>query len=170
MEKKGQISLNQAPSVILIVGLVFLIMATIAFVGEKYQDSLSTTTTTVNNETLTSVTEDGKYVSTIGACNFGSFTVVTVTNATGGEVIDSGEYTATASTGLLASTGGSYNNTDWNVTYTYASSGTACNVTNDLQSEIASNVSIAGIVLTISLVGIVLTVLIGVFVSYRRRI
>jgi len=34
MEKKGQISLNQAPSVILIVGLVFLVMATIAFVGE----------------------------------------------------------------------------------------------------------------------------------------
>jgi len=89
--KKAQISLVDAPQVVLIVGLVFLIMATVALVSEKYGDAL----------------------------------------------------------------------TDGSV---------AQNVTNDLNTEISNNTSIAGIVLTISLVGIVLTVLIGVFVGIRRGI
>ena len=93
-KKKGQLSLADAPTVVLLVGLVFLVMATIAFIGEKYGDALTT-----------------------------------------GSV--------------------------------------AQNVTNDLNTEISNNTSIAGIVLTISLVGIVLTVLIGIFLGVRtsgRRI
>jgi len=87
-QKKAQLSLGDAPTVVLLVGLVFLVMATIAFIGEKYGDAL----------------------------------------------------------------------TDGSV---------AQNVTNDLNTEIANNTSIAGIVLTISLVGIVLTILIGVFIGVR---
>lgn len=90
LSKKGQISLGDAPSVVLIVGFVFLVMATIAFIGQKYGDALT----------------DGS---------------------------------------------------------------TAQNVTNDLQTEVKNNTSIAGIVLTISLVGIVLSVLVGVFVLARNR-
>jgi len=89
--KKGQVSLADAPQIVLIVGLVFLIMATVALVSEKYGDAL---------------TDDS----------------------------------------------------------------VAQNVTNDLNTEISNNTSIAGIVLTISLVGIVLSVLIGVFVGIRRGI
>ncbi|MFO7969942.1 MAG: hypothetical protein R6U15_07545 [Candidatus Izemoplasmatales bacterium] len=88
MQKKAQISLSDAPSVVLIVGFVFLVMATIAFISEKYGDAL---------------TENS----------------------------------------------------------------TAANVTDDLETEISNNTSIAGIVLTISLVGIVLSVLIGIFVLAR---
>ena len=91
MQKKAQLSLGDAPTVVLLVGLVFLVMATIAFIGEKYGDAL----------------------------------------------------------------------TDGSV---------AQNVTNDLNTEIANNTSIAGIVLTISLVGIVLTVLIGIFMGFRGRV
>ena len=88
LDKKAQLTLGDAPTVVLLVGLVFLVMATIAFIGEKYGDAL----------------------------------------------------------------------TDGSV---------AQNVTNDLNTEISNNTSIAGIVLTISLVGIVLTILIGVFVGVR---
>lgn len=88
MKKKGQLSLSDAPTIVLLVGLVFLVMATIAFIGTKYGDALP----------------DGSV---------------------------------------------------------------AQNVTNDLNTEIANNTSIAGIVLTISLVGIVLTVLIGIFLVAR---
>ncbi len=42
MKKKGQITLGDAPTVVLLVGLVFLVMATIAFIGEKYGDALKT--------------------------------------------------------------------------------------------------------------------------------
>jgi len=87
-QKKAQLSLGDAPTVVLLVGLVFLVMATIAFIGEKYGDAL----------------------------------------------------------------------TDNSV---------AQNITNDLNTEIGNNTSIAGIVLTISLVGIVLTILIGVFIGVR---
>lgn len=88
--KKGQISLNDAPSVVLIVGLVFLVMATVAYVSNEYGDALPA-----------------------------------------GSV--------------------------------------AANVTDDLNTEISDNTSIAGIVLTISLVGIVLSILIGIFVVARGR-
>lgn len=40
-QKKGQLSLADAPTVVLLVGLVFLVMATIAFIGEKYSGSLT---------------------------------------------------------------------------------------------------------------------------------
>ena len=41
IDKKAQLSLGDAPTVVLLVGLVFLVMATIAFIGEKYQGSLT---------------------------------------------------------------------------------------------------------------------------------
>ena len=40
--KKAQLTLGDAPTVVLLVGLVFLVMATIAFIGEKYGDALTT--------------------------------------------------------------------------------------------------------------------------------
>jgi uncharacterized protein (UPF0333 family) len=39
--KKAQLSLGDAPTVVLLVGLVFLVMATIAFIGEKYGAALT---------------------------------------------------------------------------------------------------------------------------------
>ena len=41
LDKKGQLKIGDAPSVVLTVGLVFLVMATIAFIGEKYGDSIA---------------------------------------------------------------------------------------------------------------------------------
>lgn len=88
--KKGQaIGLSDAPQAVMVVGFIFLIMATIAYVSEQYGDAL-----TANQ--------------------------------------------------------------------------TAANITDDLETELSDNTSIAGIVLTISLVGIVLSVLIGIFVVSRR--
>jgi hypothetical protein len=111
-DKKGQLSINDAPNVVLIVGLIFLVMATIAYIGEQYGESI------LEDQPLTAT------------CN-------TTTNGGTGSV----------TTGC----------------------GAAYNTTQDLQTEIGDNTSIAGIVLTISLVGIVLTVLIGIFVGFRMR-
>jgi len=52
IKKKGQLSLGDAPTVVLLVGLVFLVMATVAFIGEKYGTSIATgqtLTATCNN-------------------------------------------------------------------------------------------------------------------------
>jgi uncharacterized protein (UPF0333 family) len=39
-KSKGQLSLADAPTVVLLVGLIFLVMATIAFIAQKYGDAL----------------------------------------------------------------------------------------------------------------------------------
>lgn len=168
--RKGQISLNDAPSVVMIVGFVFLTMATLAFIAYKYGAAIpADETATRANETLTTVTETGEYLAGYSACNFEGLSVTLVKNATGGETISSGNYTVSPNGLIVSKAGGKYNNTNWKVDYTYAYTGAACNVTSSMQTEISNNTSIAGIVLTISLVGIVLSVLIGVFVLARNR-
>jgi uncharacterized membrane protein len=63
--KKGQLELGDAPTVVLLVGLVFLVMATIAFIGEKYGDSLSENST-AHNVTTDLQTEIGNNTSIAG--------------------------------------------------------------------------------------------------------
>jgi hypothetical protein len=46
--KKGQLTLGDAPTVVLLVGLVFLVMATIAFIGQKNQSSMTVDSTAYN--------------------------------------------------------------------------------------------------------------------------
>jgi uncharacterized membrane protein len=48
MNKKGQLTLGDAPTVVLIVGFVFLVMATVAYIGEKYGDALTDGSTAQN--------------------------------------------------------------------------------------------------------------------------
>jgi uncharacterized protein (UPF0333 family) len=63
--RKGQLSLGDAPTVVLLVGLVFLVMATIAFIGEKYGDAL-TTGSVAQNVTKDLNTEIGNNTSIAG--------------------------------------------------------------------------------------------------------
>jgi len=172
MKKKGQISLGEAPSVVLIVGFVFLLMATIAYISEEYQDGFTTDVTqNIVNESVGTVADTAVNLAGTAQCNAGNFAVVIVTNLTGGNTIEATNYTATTD-GTIRFTGAeaeAYNNTPWQVSYSYDHSGAACNVTTGLNAELLSNTSIAGIVLTISLVGIVLSILIGIFIASRRN-
>lgn len=171
-QKKGQLSLENAPVIVALVGLTFLVMATLALIGEKYGSSIDATDTyRVNNETIYNLTAVGNTTTGTKACNFKDFSVLYVINAsaTGGEVLTSPNYTTTAA-GIIKSAGnGQYNNTAVKVTYTYSYTGVACNVTTELQENLSDNTSIAGIVLVVSLVGIVLSVLVGVFLGLRSR-
>ena len=63
--KKGQLSLGDAPTVVLLVGLVFLVMATIAFIGEKYGNSIQEAQT----ETATCNATSGVYTGCGAAYN-----------------------------------------------------------------------------------------------------
>jgi hypothetical protein len=169
---KGQLELGNAPTIVLLVGLTFLVMATIAFIGEKYGEAIpSSKTNTTVNETLTSVDERGEYVATRNACNFEGFAITRCINSTDGVYIAPGNFTTGGNTGKVTavSTGNIYNGTNWKCTYTNSYAGTACDVNKDLGTEIGNNTSIAGIVLTISLVGIVLAILIGIFLGIRKQ-
>jgi hypothetical protein len=162
--------MGDAPTIVLLVGLVFLIMATMAFIGDKYNNAIDT-----DNTIATAVNETGGFLNTTGytlaksstAKNYASPAIVQIINATSGVVINSGNYTLVGST-LYNASAVNYPTVKVTYTYTYSAESSASNVTLDMNTELGNNTSIAGIVLTISLVGIVLTILIGVFMGIRR--
>ena len=173
--KKAQASISEGPAIVLTVGFVFLIMATISYVNIKYNDSFESDTYTIVNETFSSVDEVGEASSAVSAtCGFADFSVSACLNqSTDAGVIDTGMYTYQATSGIILFTGGTnvtYNNTDWNCTYSYTGKGTECNITTDLSEEILNNTSMVGMILTISIVAIILGVLISIFVGSRRGI
>lgn len=172
MEKKGAISLNDAPYVVMVVGFIFLLMATIAYVSEEYREGMGATLSgTVTNETGFYLNGTTFTISEATLCNFENFVVTTVHNASDGAVITSGNYTVGSTDGTFVNASSDWDSSfEVNLTYTYDYGGTACNVTESLETELDDNTSIAGVVLTISLVAIVLSILIGVFMGVRRRI
>lgn len=101
----------------LVIGIGFLVLT-------EFEETLGTDTATVNNETLTSVGNTScSYVAnnhtTADLWCYNTFAVVTITNATGGEIIASGNYTTQTATGCIQATTGAYVDEDWNVSYTY---------------------------------------------------
>lgn len=171
LNKKGQVTIEDAPAIILIVGLVFLMMATLALVGEKYGNSVSDTAVTTANETVGPVAEGQTYfITKVTDCGFQNFGVSRIINSTDGVFIPTGNYTINAEGSITAAADvGTVNNSNWDITYTHERGGISCNVTADMNTEIQNNTSIAGIVLTVSLIGIVLSVLIGIFVGFSAR-
>lgn len=172
MKKKAQITLQDAPNIVIVIGITFLMLATLAFIGYKYGNTLDTPTT-VNkiSYNIAALTEVNSLLSGGSLKQVSCSTISNVTNASSGAVIAAGNYTQTGCLLKTTATAGTYNNTPVNVTYsyTYQLDTTASNVTNSLQDEIQNNTSIMGIVLTVALVGIVLAVLIGIFVLSKRR-
>jgi len=169
--KKGQLTLGDAPSVVLIVGLLFLVMATIALVSDKFGDAiLSEETLTVTNETAGWVNQTNYTVDRAGELGFTGFSVVQLYNLSSDTLVPLTNITQ-YSNGVIRSVNFLYNSTNVSVTYTFTHTPEteAYNATDALQTEISNNTSIAGIVLTISLIGIVLSILVGVFMGVSRR-
>jgi len=169
--KKGQLSLNDAPNIVLLIGLVFLVMATVAFIGQTLGDSIKdvSDTGTVINETGAFINTSGYTLDEASAFEFKDPSVTAAYNYTDGTLISASEYDLSDDGVLINATATTYDNVSVSYTYTYYEKTDAYNSTVDLNTEIEQNTSIAGIVLTISLVGIVLTVLIGIFVGFRKR-
>lgn len=98
---------------LLVMGLIMM---------DTLQVDTADTTATVRNETLTSVDSDGEVVTNSGACGFNKFTILHMTNATDGYVIDSLNYSLTDREGRVSATADvdtSIDGTNWNVSYTY---------------------------------------------------
>ena len=169
MKKKAQMNMEDAPVIVLLVGLVFLVMATFAFIGEKYGDALvEPSSTSVANETGW-INSTGYTLEGASAFRAGSFTITQALNETDNSTIGAGNYTVSSAGVVTNATSTEFSNVLLSYTYSFTERTSSFNVTGDLQTEIDNNTSIAGIVLTISLVGIVLTILIGVFMGISRR-
>jgi hypothetical protein len=119
-----------------IIGLIVMIFSLMS--GQLQQATYTSTTGTKNNETLTTVTETGENFAQYSLRGV-SCTVKVVTNATDGVVIPSSNYTQT-NCNLKIKTPSIYNNTNWNVTYTYVynADNTATDVINDTGASIST--------------------------------
>ena len=151
----------------LILGIGFLVM-------EEFQDNLDNKVATIYNETLTTVTEKGEFANknytTTNINCYNSFTVISAFNATNVSaiLIPSSNYTVDAAAGKVSFTTGnslSYNNTDWNITYTFQYGNESCggvestiNVTSKIPTWLA-------IVVILLIVGILLAIVFRVLPS-----
>ena len=165
--KKGQLTLGRAPELVMIVGFLFLIMATIAYISTAYQEAFSATDAGSEANESGSLVTAGYQLLGMLKCNAGGATVATVINGTDGVVLSATNYTVVGGRITNASV---VEYSTVNITYTYTfSDSAACNVTTALNDELSDNTSIGGIILTISLVGIILSILLGIFVASKRK-
>ena len=129
---KGVAGLNVLLSIIVSLFVIGMIVMVFTLSGNEMRDATydELTAGTASNETLTTVTEAGEDF-TGAALRDAVCTITYVTNATGGETIAATNYTQTNCN--LVSVASEYNNSDWNVsyTYTYSADNEATDVMND---------------------------------------
>lgn len=163
--KKGQIgNLQGIITVLIVVGILigvgFLVL-------EQFESDLSDTVTTVTGEqTTTAVTGPGVYlannISTSGIRCYNDFVVVSVLNSSGEAIsIAAGNYSYSSDGKIWSLTSGVYNNTFWNVTYTYESGDDACKGVQDTITATKKIPTFLPIIVIIAVVGIILAVVFG---------
>jgi len=128
--KKAQLANLPTGIIALVVAVIMLVIGVVILQELRDSDSISASASaTQNNETITTVTETGEALARTEcrvACS-----VTRVMNSTSGVLITSGNYTTLTNRGCtLVSTGSSYNNSNWNVTYSYTYGETACTTAN----------------------------------------
>ena len=133
INKKGQVG-AMAPAILtLVVAGIILVLGVIILQEMRDTDTFTKAISgTVSNEVITTVTETGenlaKATAPAGVC-----TVTAVTNSTSATAIPSTNYTATNCNVKYSSVGNGqgFNNSNWNVTYTYTEGDEAYRGTND---------------------------------------
>lgn len=118
-EKRGVAGLDIFLSIVAMLFMIGLIVMVFVVAGQQLATSnYLTTTATVTNETLTTVTVAGEDFAVSGYRDV----VCTITEVWANQtvVIDTGNYTTTGCNVAWRATGDSdLNNTDWDVSYTY---------------------------------------------------
>jgi len=168
--KKG-IALNEAFGAVLTLVLlgVLVIVGILVFVNIN-SSFANTKSVSVTNETLTTVTEQGELVTNSALCGFSSFNLGIATNATTGGTIPTTNYT-TSEAGLVSfvmGNSGGYNNSDWNVSYSFNWGSEACTAGADMVTQFATYPTLVGLVGTIIFLGLVIGVLVASFVFGRK--
>ena len=165
--KKGNLALIVPSVLTLILAAAILVFGLI--ITEKLKDTTGTYASTVVNETLTTVTETGEFVSRNNSCAFQGFAISIATNATGGQVIAAGNFTVNADTGKVTSTGSSYNNTNWNVTYSYSAGQSACEAATNTVTGLGTFADFWEIIVLAIVITVVISLLLVVFAGGARK-
>ncbi len=166
-EKKKGIALNQAFGAVLSVVLIGVLVIIAIFIFVSLAPSLNNQATSGSNQTITTVSEVGQIINS-SDCGLNSVTGFVATNATSGNVIPATNYTITTA-GILTSTSGSFNGTNWNVSYTGLEGGDACTANNTMITQFGTFPVLVGLVGTIVFLGLIIGVLVASFVFGGKR-
>jgi len=169
--KKGQIGTLGPAIIVLVLAGMMLILGLVMIQEFRDTDILRQANSyTITNETLATVTEAGEQVAEITQPAFNTFVVTIIQNATGGETIDANNYTVTASTGTIAATATSeYNNTNWNISYTFLGGDVAFVSANTSLVGLSTFADFWEILVLAVVISIVIGLLLVVFGSRRNR-
>jgi len=170
-DKKG-LGIRDIYPIVLTITIIAILLGIMFMILTEWKGVTNTNDGLVVNETLTTVTYAGEVVSNATKCGFAEFAVSTAINSTDGIVINSGNYTTNAGTGRVSVTtaGGdsSFNNTDWNVTYTFKYGGEDCEAVEDIVESYTDFVPWIGIILLVIAAAIVLGIVIDSFAKKSR--
>ena len=177
LSKKGQIE-TLAPAIIaILMAAIFLILGLV--LTSNLRDTTNDVAgTKVVNQSLSSsgvVNDTGTYIPYhFSKCNFNTVSVSACINDSGNVLINSANYTV-SDTGLvkfvslLATDASSFNNTDWNCTYTYNWGDQACISGNATVQGLANFSDFWTIIILAVVISIVIGLLLVVFGSARRK-
>lgn len=171
MINKKSIQLNQAFGAVLTLILVaiLVIIAIVIFVSLSTSFAGTSTLSEVNETVdMSSNANNSNSVASASLCGFGDFGLGIITNSTGGETIDSGNYTTTAA-GLITNLTSEFVQ-DWNVTWSGTWGSDACTASENMTSEFGNYTSLIGLVGTIIFLGLVIGVLVVSFAFGGRRV
>ncbi len=167
--KKGQFGSLQ--SIILTIVIVGILLGIAFMVFEEMEDqSRNDYTATQINETLpTSINETPIYVAynTTSVSCFDGISWSYVSNSTGGETIEAANYTTSTNGSIWfseADDASGYNNSIWNVTYTYTHGGEGCIAIEEVTDATATIPAWLTIIIILLIVGILLTILFQVVI------
>ena len=168
--KQKKSVMNQVIGVFILVLVISVIAGmTFLFVSQLKTTSgdLSASRSIENiiNETLTTVTETGEDFAYVDY-NDALCSSLVVTNASGGEVISSGNYTQT-NCNLASSATGGYNNTNWNVSYSVNYiDGTGWSAINSTEAAGADIIDYLPLLFLAIIFGAILMVVLKVLLPY----
>lgn len=170
--KKGQMS-NIIPvlTAVLIIGLVlgvgFLVLG-------EFKSTLSEDVNSVSNEITSSVVNStGVYLSknytTSGINCYNNFVVVSVVNSSGNNLaINTANYTYNSDGKIWSRVNDLFNNTLWNVTYTYQDGDEDCESVVDTINATTNVNDLLPIIVIVVVVGVLLAILFGALSLSRK--
>ena len=137
MEKKGQTGINMIIPGVLTLALAAIILIFALMMTQGLFDSSTVKhayTSRVKNETIVTVTEVAHNIAHRGDCGFIMVSGAVVINATTNKLIPSTNYTLDLTQGTIYYNGPvneqGFNNSNWNISYSYKYGTTSCTATN----------------------------------------
>jgi hypothetical protein len=167
--KKGQVNTLAPAMIALVLASVLLVFGLIISQSIRDTDVIDqSTTTTITNETVTTVTEAGDNLARFGDRGANSFLAVIVTNSTSGATVPATNYTL-SSVGVFSVAGSLYNNSEINITYTYAHGEEAWEGANDTIAGLGTFADFWEIIVLAIVITVVIGLLLVVFGGRGRR-